>query len=265
MRRSEGVKLLLICPVPIEYNACRDILRLQDVASVAACRTARARLGGVDVTAVESGPAKARAAAATAAACLICSPDLVVDTGSCAGLEPGSVIGQVVLATLCYEYDIGGAGIPVKMLPAMKLPSAFLQLDPSAQSALQREAVAIGRDAGVAVKAGIQACGELLVQSSVLRRTLRTLFQADAANWESAGVFVAALRSTVPALSIRVVTDLGDERALSDFRKHVTSQARQLFDFIRELAKRGWFGTFKEAWEGLSDERRGELFHSIWP
>ena len=238
---------------------------MRELPAVSACRSARGVVGNAEITAVESGPAKARAAAATASACARERPDLVVDTGSCAGLDPDSAVGQVVVATVSYEYDIGGGGIPAKSLPAMKLPSAFAHLDGSPAEALQREAVQIGGSGGVAVRVGPQACGELLVQSPSFRRALHALFQAVAANWESAGVFVAALRNGIPALSIRVVTDLGDEQALTDFRRHVKAQARELYSYIHKLAALGWFGRLSQLWNDLEPERRERLPSSVWP
>lgn len=256
---------MLICPVPIEFNACRETLRMRDLAAVAACRSARSSFGEVELTAVESGPAKARAAAATMAACHQCRPDIVVDTGSCAGIAPGSAIGQVVFATVSYEYDIGGGGIPTKSLPAMKLPAAMEHLEAPVREGLLRGAADTGGTAGVTVRIGAQACGELLVQSPSFRRTLYALFQALAANWESSGVFVAAFRSAIPALSVRVITDLGDEQALGDFRRHIRGRARELFGYIQSLAEAGWFGRFKEAWTGLDPAQRAGLPRSVWP
>jgi len=238
---------------------------MRELPALFACRSARAVVGNAEITAVESGPAKARAAAATASACGHTRPDLVVDTGSCAGLDPDSAVGQVVLASVSYEYDIGGGGIPTKSLPAMKLPSAFAHLDGSQAEALQREAVQVGGSDGVAVRVGPQACGELLVQSSSFRQALHALFQAVAANWESTGVFIAAFRSGIPALSMRVVTDLGDEQALRDFRTQVRARSRELYGYIHRLSALGWFGRFVQLWNDLEPEGRGRLPSSVWP
>jgi adenosylhomocysteine nucleosidase len=263
MRRE--VKVLLVCPVPAEYNACREVLRMRESCPVGASRSARAVVGGIEFTSVESGPAKARAAAATAYACQQYQPDLVVDTGSCAGLGPGAEVGQVVLATETYEYDIGGGAIPTKSLPAMRLPGALALLGETLAGELVREAAVVGAEGAVVVRVGPQACGELLVQSSDFRLTLHSLFQAIGANWESAGVFVAALRGGRPVLSTRVVTDLGDEQALEDFRRHVRGCGRQLYGHIRDLAEAGWFGRFMQLWGSLDPDRRGGLPASVWP
>ena len=45
-------------------------------------------------------------------------------------------------------------------------------------------------------------------------------------------MFIAALRSSLPALSFRVVTDLGDRNALCDFRRQVRPRARELYRYL---------------------------------
>jgi adenosylhomocysteine nucleosidase len=263
MRSNHGVRLLLICPIPYEFNACRSVLDLRDTDSLGSCRTARGTLEQIDLVAVESGPGKARAAAATALACLQCAPDLVLDTGSCAGLASSSSPGDVILATECYEYDIGGKGVPREVLPAMRLPSALLLLEAPLRNALRQQAIAAGPEAAVSAGTGIQACGELLVRSSAQRRSLNLRLGAVGANWETAAVFVAAHRSGIPALSLRVVTDRGDATALADFRRQIRSQSRKLYGYIRELAGQGWFGRFRDGWSTLGEEKRRALPRSV--
>ena len=68
------MRVLLVCPIPLEYTSCRSALSLREAPVVLGCRAARGFPGNADVMAVESGPAKARAAAATVAASASSSP-----------------------------------------------------------------------------------------------------------------------------------------------------------------------------------------------
>lgn len=242
---------MFICPIPVEFRACREILALRDSAVLGGCRTARGTCGGAEILAVESGPAKARASQAATLACARFEPDAVLDSGSCAGLEPGGSVGQLVVCLDCHEYDLGGEGLPRHAIPEMRLPSALSLLPMHLREALLREASEIGRGVGHPVRAGNQACGEYLVRSLQTREQLHALFQASGANWETAGVFVAALRSSIPPLSVRVATDLGDEQALSQFRANVKAQGRELYRYLRLLLESGWFGRLLQAWAGL--------------
>lgn len=259
------MKLLCICPIPPEFNACREILGLRDAKPVCGFRTARGTAGNIELVAMESGPAKARAAAATVAGCLSNTPDLVLDSGSCAAVEPGAFVGEVILCRDCYEYDIGGGGLPTKRIPEMKLSSAVSFLQSSDREAFLREAVEAGGPETVQVHVGNQACGELLVQAQTTKDRLHSLFQASGANWETAGVFVGALKNSIPPLSIRIVTDLGNERALLDFRANIRKQARELYRYIQVLAEYGWFATFVDCWRTLEPALKRRLEQSVLP
>jgi nucleoside phosphorylase len=108
-----------------------------------------------------------------------------------------------------------------------------------------------GQALGRRVRPGNQVCGEFLIHSAEMRGELHRLFQASAGNWETAGVFVAALKNAVPSLSFRVITDLGDARALSDFRRNVRARARELYRYLGALMEYGWFERFRQHWDRL--------------
>lgn len=251
------MRILLICPVPIEFTSCRSLLSLRDAGHVAGCRSARAPVAGVDFVALQSGPGKARAAAAAAAAIAAFAPDLVVDTGTCGALDPELVVGTVVIGRSCVEYDIAGSGLPRRIIPEMRLPSALSLLPRSPMDRLLRAAVEVGRGTDHHVRHGVQACGEYFIDSPDLRDPLAALTGALAADWESAGVYVAALRAGLPPLSIRSVSDLGDERSLAEFRRNARRVSRELYGFLRSLAEAGWFARLHDRWReaGISATR----------
>lgn len=242
------MRILIICPVPVEFTSVRSLLSLRDAACVAGCRSARGTVAGLHAVALQSGPGKARAAAATAGAIAALAPDLVVDSGTCCALEAGLVVGAVVLGRACVEYDIAGSHLPRRIIPEMRLPSALSLLPRPQSDRLVRAAVEVGRGNGVHLCAGLQACGEYFVQSPAARDPLAALTGALAANWETAGVFVAALRAGVPPLSLRAVSDLGDERSLADFRANARRVSRGLYGFVRSLAEAGWFAQVHGRW-----------------
>ena len=242
------MRILVVCPIPVEFTSCRSQFGLRDHEPITGCRAARGPAAGVDFIAVQAGPAKARAAAATMAAIDALQPDLVLDTGTCGALDGGQIVGGVVVASECVEYDISGSGLPRRLIPEMRLPSALALLPRPAAERLLREATEIGQGLQLHVSGGSQACGEFFIQSGDVRDSLRTLTGALAANWETAGVFVAALRSGVPPLSIRSVTDLGDERSLKEFRRNARRSARGLYRYVRSLADAGWFQGLGDCW-----------------
>jgi adenosylhomocysteine nucleosidase len=243
------VRVLLVCPIPLEYSSCRAALALRDAPAIAGCRVARGRSGNVDIMSVESGPAKARAATSTVAAIGQFQPDLVVDTGTCGALDGEIIVSTVVLGTSCLEYDISGYGLPYRIIPEMKLPSVFDLFPRREGQNLSRAFTEQGRDHGLQVRTGIQACGEFFIQSAQVRESLRTMSGAIACSWETAGVFVAALRSRIPPLSIRVVYALGDEDALRDFRRNARRCSQGLYRFIGNSLESGWLMKVYEQWK----------------
>jgi adenosylhomocysteine nucleosidase len=242
------VRVLLICPIPLEFTACRSALALRDAGRVLGCRVARGSAAKVDLMAVETGPAKARAAAGTVGAIGEFKPDLVVDTGTCGALDGDLIINALVIATSCLEYDIEGSGLPHRILPEMRLPSAFELMPRRDGQRLQRILTELGKDRGMHVRTGIQACGELFIQSGSVRESLFAVSGALACSWETAGVFIAALRAGVPPLSLRIVSDLGDEDAMRDFRRNARRGCQLLYRCLREALESGWFALFHEQW-----------------
>lgn len=259
------MRLLIICPIPIEFNSCREILALRDTRTLSGCKTGRSASGNCEIIAIESGPAKVRAACATVSGCIHFSPDLIIDSGSCSGIEPGSIVGEIIMSERCYECDISGNGFPVKIIPEMKLFSGFNLLQPAVREALQREAVEEGRSAGFPVHVGDQACGEFLIQSLSMREELFSIFHASGFNWETAGVFIGALKNLLPPLSIRVITDLGNENALKDFRKNVKQRSKDLYRYIQMLIETGWFDRFIGQWQQVDYEVINKLPCSVLP
>ncbi len=214
-------------------------------------RTSRGAVGNVDIMAMETGPAKARAAAATVAGIAQFQPDLVVDTGTCGALDGELIVNAVVLGMSCLEYDISGYGLPNRIIPEMKLPSVFELLPRREGQKLARAFAELGKDHGLHTRSGIQACGEFFIQSAHVRESLQAVSGAIACSWETAGVFVAALRSRIPPLSIRVVSDLGDEDAFRDFRRNARRCSQGLYRFIRDCLESGWFVSVYEHWKSV--------------
>ncbi len=259
------MRILLICPIPLEFTTCKSALGLKDGPRILGCRSAVGTISSTDITALESGPAKARAASAAVAGIGKLSPDAVLDTGTCAALDGRLIVNSVILGISCIEYDISGTGLPRSIIPEMKLPSAFSFLPRRDADTLVRSAVEAGKDRGTHVRVGIQACGEFFIQSTEVRESLASLTGALAANWETAGVFVSALRASVPPMSIRIVTDLGDESSHMDFNRNVKKCAQELYQYLRALIESGWLEDFQSQWRRLTAGQIEKMPQTVLP
>jgi adenosylhomocysteine nucleosidase len=259
------LRILLICPIPLEYSSSRSVLSLRDGERVLGCRTAHGSMANVDIMTIESGPAKARAAAATVAGISHFQPDLVIDTGTCGALDGDLIVKGIVFGVSCLEYDIAGSGLPDKIIPEMKLPSAFHFLPRREGQKLVRAATELGKDLGFHVRSGVQACGEFFIQSPQVRESLHDVSGAIACNWETAGVFIGSLRARVPPLSVRVVTDLGDEDSLRDFRRNARRCLHDLYRFFSSALEAGWFAGFHAQWKSLSKTQVEKMPQAVLP
>jgi nucleoside phosphorylase len=245
------MRVLVICPIPLEFTSCRAALSLRDGIQVLGCRSSRGSVANAEIIALQSGPAKARAASATVAGISAFQPDIVVDTGTCAALDGELSVNSVVVGITCLEYDISGSGLPARIIPEMRLPSALQLVARREAQRLVRAAAELGSSLGLQVRSGTQACGEFFIQSAQVRESLHAVSGAMACNWETAGIFVAALRASVPPLSLRVVSDLGDEDSLRDFRRNARGSTQELYRFLRSALESGWLLDFHAQWRSV--------------
>ena len=242
------MRVLVICPVPLEYASCRTALSLRDGQQILGCRVCRGSIANVEIIALQSGPAKARAASATVAGIDVVNPDVVIDTGTCAALDADLIVNSIVIGFTCLEYDISGSGLPTRIIPEMRLPSALQLLPRREAQRLIRASAELGNGLGLQVRSGAQACGEFFIQSVQVRESLHAVSGAVACNWETAGIFIGALRAQVPPLSVRVVSDLGDEDSLRDFRRNARRSTQELYRFLRSSVESGWLVDFLAQW-----------------
>jgi len=259
------VRILLICPIPLEFTSCRTALSLRDNERVFGCRCSRGSIASTEILALESGPAKVRAATAAVAGIREYQPDIVVDTGTCAALDGDLIVNSIVVGVTCLEYDISGNGLPDRIIPEMRLPSGIDLLPRREAQRIVRSAVELGTGLGAHVRSGIQACGEFFIQSAPVRESLHAISGAAACNWETAGVFVAALRAHIPPLSIRAISDLGDEDSLRDFRRNARHSSQILYRFLRSGLESGWFVDFLDEWKGMGKSHVEKMAQLVLP
>jgi adenosylhomocysteine nucleosidase len=192
-------------------------------------------------------------------------PDIVIDTGTCGALDGDLIVKGIVIGVSCVEYDISGNGLPERIIPEMKLPSALQFLPRREGQKIVREATELGKDLGFHVRSGIQACGEFLIQSGQVRETLHEVSGAIACNWETAGVFIGSLRARVPPLSVRVVTDLGDEDSLRDFRKNARRCSLDLYRFLGSALESGWLSGVHALWKSHGRAQGEKMSQAVLP
>ncbi|MCK5005807.1 MAG: hypothetical protein KAR73_00375, partial [Spirochaetales bacterium] len=74
-----------------------------------------------------------------------------------------------------------------------------------------------------------------------------------------------ALKNSLPPLSVRIVTDLGNEQALKEFRSNIKKKSRELYKYVQVLAEYGWFDHFLESWQKLEPSTIDKLPQYVLP
>ena len=140
---------------------------------------------------LHSGCGKVPAAAATQYAIDTFLPSLVINIGSCGGMDPALKVGDFVLAERTVIYDLcersGGQDEMIERF-ATELPKCpTIQVD---------------------VKRGTLVTGDQDADPSGIER-LRAQYGAIGADWESGAIaYVAVKRNRIPCRIIRVVSDM---------------------------------------------------------
>ncbi|MBN1524006.1 MAG: 5'-methylthioadenosine/S-adenosylhomocysteine nucleosidase [Spirochaetales bacterium] len=259
------IKILVNCPIPIEFKAAKNVFSAQDTGKLNGCKIAEKEEKNYYLFIVQSGPGKTRTAQAVTSLIMEKNPDLIIDTGTCAGIQPGLSVGDMIIGKKCIEFDISGYGIPVKRIKEMELVSLFHFLPSGTRDILLQTALGAAQQEGYSVYSGFQACGEFLINSNSLREKLYELFHVSGSNWETAGVFISALRSQIPVFSLRVISDMGNKNALREFLANAKKCSMDLYNFLKILIENGWSNTIVEEWKKLPDSVRQKAPKTVLP
>ncbi|MBN2532104.1 MAG: 5'-methylthioadenosine/S-adenosylhomocysteine nucleosidase [Spirochaetales bacterium] len=235
------MKILIICPLKYEYRKALREFNITEQTSCYDFKAACKKMNDNEIMIVQTGPGKARAGIATVSGIEYFRPDFVLDTGSCGGLNNDISAGTVIISYHCFEYDISGFGLPQIKQKMMEIHSGFNKNIVRIVQNLynnKRE-----------IMIGIQACGEYIIKENKDKMLLRKLFDADACNWESAGVFLGALNRKKPCLSIRAVSDMADENTFLDYKKNISGVLSGLYSLIKDFIDKGTFREFLQLWD----------------
>lgn len=247
------MKIIVLTAIPHEYKiACQALKVAND--------KVYEKEKNHSLYTILTGPGKACAAQSTADVIAKLNPDLIIDSGACAGIASNLKIGDLILAFNAYEIDLGYNQIPSKIKNNMKIDSSLSNLPFKYIQMLKDKACNLAQRQGIRLIFGKQACGERCLNSKLEKEKIARVFKVDGFCWETAAVFLAARRSGKPALSLRAVTDLGDEKALIDFRYNLKRVMPSLYDFINLLQKNSWLEEVLNMWKRLSERLKKPVF-----
>jgi 5'-methylthioadenosine/S-adenosylhomocysteine nucleosidase len=233
------MKILIVCPLEFEYKIAKQIFNPTIQINYYNLNIVCGHIDENEIYIIKSGLGKTRSCIAAISGIEHFQPDFVLDTGSCGGILDTLSPGDIIIGYQCFEYDISGYGLPKKKQKMMEIHSGFNKnIEKKIQDLYNKRRIITG----------IQASGEFIIKDSKNKMLLRDLFDADACNWESSGVFLGALSRRKPCLSIRVVSDLADENLFSEYPKNIQGGLLDLYGFIKQAVQQKMFYTLLKLW-----------------
>ena len=177
------------------------------------------RLSGQDVVVVKSGIGKV--AAAITAQMLVdrFEVSVLLNTGMAGGLDRRLAVKDLVVATgaLQHDFDLTAFGHVRGFLTGDddQKPTIF-----SCDTDLVERAVKVAESvlpAGSKAITGTVASGDIFVDDTALKVTLRDGFGAAAAEMEGAAIAQTAVANGIPFVILRTISDLAEQKAFVSF------------------------------------------------
>ena len=230
----------LICPAPIEYKICCDILRLSSEMK-SANRTLSSRIeNDIRILAVHAGPGKIQCASASQYMIDQMNPDIVIDVGGAGSLDRNQSVNDIICAKYAYEFDICPVEEFSRASKDLTTHTIVPVLNEEGLAVLREFADWIQRTFSVAFLLGDIASGERNVDRKDFRERLHQSLKAIACNWETSAVLKTAELNHMQSLSFRVLTDQADENMRKDMRANWEEALQILCSVLKAFLFNGW-------------------------
>jgi adenosylhomocysteine nucleosidase len=237
------IKIGIICPLEVEYEICKEKLRLGDETERAGRFISSRKEKDIEVWAVKAGVGKINCSSATQLLIDQLHLDFIIDAGVAGALAENININDIVCAEHSYEYD-PCSGKELGKIPSGDDESLTVISDPLYQKGFLKFSKHIQETMAIKIRIGNVACGEKDVKNRLLRQELHENFNALACNWETSAVLGVANLNQVKAFSFRVVSDLADEDMKESFDVNCKPALQRMFPVLKEFIFGGWIQKF---------------------
>jgi adenosylhomocysteine nucleosidase len=238
--RHSVVTVGVICPAPIEYRACREVLRLSNEVELAGRIVSSRSEKGIKIIAVQAGPGKTQCASAAQLIIDMFEPDMVMDVGAAGALSPKLAIFDIVCGEYAYEYDICAIEEFPRYADDLTTSTILPDLSEEGKDILHQFAEQVKSEKSTGFKIGNIASGERVVKERELREELHSTFQAVACNWESSAVLKVAKLNKVKAMAFRVITDKAGEEVAEELKANWKKALKILYLVLEDFLSGGW-------------------------
>lgn len=241
------IKAGIICPCPIEYETCCNILGLSNEKELGGRSISFKIRGKIDLFAVKAGPGKIQCASATQLIIDGYRPDYVFDVGSAGALSDELKISDIVCVKNAFEYDVCDMDKFSQLASELTTSTVLTNLLSSESGIIQEFTDWTALHSSSRLVVGDIASGEKDVCGGKLRQDLHDKLEAIACNWETSAVLKTAQLNSVQAFSFRVITDMAGKDCQKELRANWEGALKVLYSVLKEFLFHGWLDRISQS------------------
>lgn len=212
MQRNGG-RIGIIGAMQMEVDGLKAAIRGAKTETISGVKYTAGTLCGREVVVAACGVGKVFAAVCAEAMILRFGVSALLNTGVAGGLDPLLTVGNIVVADAVVQHDMNTTAIGDVRGLLSGLGIVRVPTDHTLSGTLETAA----REAGLAVRRGTVASGDLFVAKESTKARIRDEFGAVACDMESAAVGTVAHLNGVPFAILRATSDGGDGMEYADF------------------------------------------------
>ncbi|USS85513.1 5'-methylthioadenosine/adenosylhomocysteine nucleosidase [Fructilactobacillus myrtifloralis] len=221
----------IICAMDEEIKALQDALTGEETTVIGNVTFYDGTISGQQVILVKSGIGKVEAGITAALLLTNFNVDVLIHSGSAAGIGAGLQVGDIVISTetAYHDVDCTADGEVFGQLPNQ--PARF-----PASAAWGEQIAAASADQGLNVHHGLIVTGDQFIAGKAMIKNILTHFpDALAGEMEGAAVGQVANQFEIPYVVVRAMSDTGDEDANQSFGEFIVAAGRQSAEMLLRL------------------------------
>lgn len=226
------MKLGIIGAMQIEIENLKPSIKNQKTSTISGVNFIEGEVNGVPVVAAVSGIGKVFAAICTEIMVLHFGVDHVINIGVAGSLVPTLKVLDVAVAESAVQHDMNttAVGDPLGLISGINV------INFEADADLRKNVTDVLSARGINYEVGVIASGDLFVDTNKQRETIRTRFDAIAADMEGASIAQTCYVNKVPFTLIRSISD-ADGSAM-DYNTFAGKAAEQSIAIVLDVIER---------------------------
>ncbi|SEK72928.1 MULTISPECIES: 5'-methylthioadenosine/adenosylhomocysteine nucleosidase [Pseudobutyrivibrio] len=226
------MKLGIIGAMQIEIENLKPSIKNQKTSTISGVNFIEGEVNGVPVVAAVSGIGKVFAAICTEIMVLHFGVDHVINIGVAGSLVPTLKVLDVAVAESAVQHDMNttAVGDPLGLISGINV------INFEADADLRKNVTDVLSARGINYEVGVIASGDLFVDTNKQRETIRTRFDAIAADMEGASIAQTCYVNKVPFTLIRSISD-ADGSAM-DYNTFAGKAAEQSIAIVLDVIEK---------------------------